>query len=412
MIQVSLNELHPGHVIAKTIYSEMGDVMLASGFTMTPGVMAKLAEQGYNRFGVHEEGLESVAAEELVDERVVNRCVAQLRKAATEFRAKMGVGAAGKSVDEILSNPFAVKSAFAAKEYRKVAATIWQEIRRADPPILHLLGMRSTANYLHQHAVESAITAGILAKSFHFSPNECEDLILGVLLMDCGYLLLPDRLYTQAGKLSLDDYKVLKKHPDYGFDLLRTLTEIPLVCAHIALQHQERQDGGGYPRGLKGKNQPPLREAGATKDQIHRFAEIAAVANDYLSLIAPRPGLPTQTPIQSIKFLLRLSGSRLNSSIVNSMLKIIPVYTAGCRIMVTKDEEIPERVGYLGLVSKSCPLHQDRPEVILVYDASGQRVEAIPLKLEEHPGIEVKEVEPGKLKEDVENAMKANAEAM
>jgi len=401
MIQVTLEELSVGHILARSIYRDTGEVLLSAGFRMTSEVRQKLADAGQNRFWVQEEGLETVVSEELVSEQIVNQCAAMLRKGAIEFRTRLGListkpDAHIPSPFDILKSPEKIKAALPIKQYKLVARTLFQEIRRVDQSILHMGGTRTAANYLHQHAVEASIIAGILAKRYAFADNEVEDLMLGTLMMDIGQLLLPENLLLQTGRMNLTEFNLLKEHPNFGFEILRTDNSIPLVCAHVALQHQERQDGGGYPRKLTGNNQPPpLRQTGIVKNTIHRFSEIASVADEYLGLIAPRPGIPAKTPIQSIKHLLRIAGTQLNTSIVNTLISMIPVYSGGCRVVILEDAD-PARVGCIGVVEHSNPRQQDRPDIILVYDKDGKRIPAAPIKLSECISTQIREILPGK----------------
>ena len=408
MIQVTLQELSAGQTLARTIYRDTGEVLLSAGFHMTTEVRQKLADLGQNRFWIQEEGLESVVSEELVSEKIVNQCASLLRKGALEFRTRLGLiatkpDAAIPTPQEILAKPEKIKAALPTIQYKQVARTIYQELRRVDQSILHMGGTRTASSFLFQHAVECSIIAGILAKRFAFSENEVEDLILGTLLMDIGMLLYPENLITQTSRFTLAEYNLLREHPNFGFEVLRTDNSIPLVCAHVALQHQERQDGGGYPRKLTGNNQPPpTHQMGVQKNTIHRFAEIAAVADEYLALIAPKPGIPAKTPIQSIKHLLRIAGSQLNNSIVNMLVSMIPVYTAGCRVVVVESPD-PEQVGFIGVVEHSNAFQQDRPDIILVYNREGKRIPALPIKLSENPLIHIQEILPGKSWDTREN---------
>ncbi|MCK9907459.1 HD domain-containing protein, partial [Frankia sp. Cpl3] len=63
----------------------------------------------------------------------------------------------------------------------------------------------------------------------------------------------------------------MKKHTEYGFEILRRQDDIPLLAAHCAFQHHERSDGSGYPRNLKG-------------EEIHPYARIMAVCDVFDAL--------------------------------------------------------------------------------------------------------------------------------
>jgi len=399
MIQIALKELRAGHVLAKSIYRDTGEIMLSAGYRMTPDVSVKLDKIGIDRIWVQEEGLEDLESEDLIPEVTINQCILLLRKTVLDFRARVGLVTTNSeeqppSPEHILSKPDEIREHLNISAFRKVAGDILQELKKSDPSLLHMTTSRSLGNFLQQQSIDCAIIAALLAKRYSFSTDEIEDMILAVLLMDIGYILLPDHLLNPSVKLSLEELELRKRHPDYGFDILR-ICNVSLICANVALQHHERQDGGGYPRKLIGNNKPPVRTTGPTaKGTINRYAEIAAVALDYISLIAPPPGIPAQTPINSIKFLVRLSGAKLNSAVVETLLSMIPVYNAGDRIMVTSDSK-NELTGYVGVVLRSNSREQNRPSVILVYNKAGEKIPALQLNLWERKDIEIREAKLG-----------------
>jgi len=399
MIQIALKELRVGHVLARSIYRDTGEIMLSTGYKVTAEMSARLNSMGIDRIWVQEEGLEDIESEYTIQEVVVNQSVLKIKKAVLDFRKSIGLTNVNPkeqppTPEQILSKPDLIKDSLNIAAFKKVASEIFQELKRADPSLLHVMGTRSLGNFYQQQAIECAVVAAFLAKRYNYSPDEVEDLILSVLLMDIGYMILPDALLNPTAKLSMEDLELRKKHVEYGYEILR-ICNVSLLCANIALQHHERQDGGGYPRKLIGTNKLPLKtNAPVVKGTINRYAEIAAVALDYISLIAPPPGFPSQTPIGSIKFLIRLSGSKLNSSIVETLLSMIPVYSSGDRIMITTDPT-GELMGFVGVVMKSNSREQNRPSIALIYNKAGEKIPAIQVNLWERTDIEIKEAKLG-----------------
>ncbi|MCL1956365.1 MAG: HD domain-containing protein [Fibromonadales bacterium] len=399
MFQIALKELRAGHVLARSIYRDTGEIMLSNGFRMTPDVSTKLAAIGIDRIWVQEEGLEDLESEDLVSEATINQNVLLLRKTVLDFRSKMGLIKNNSeepvpTPEEILSKPEAIKEALNIAAFRKVAAEIYQELKKADPSLLHITGTRSLGNFYEQQSIDCAIVAALLAKRYNFTPDEIEDTILAVLLMDIGYFILPDHALSLNSKLSLQELELKKQHPNYGYEIIR-ICNLSLICANVALQHHERQDGGGYPRKLTGTNGPPVRPTGPTvKGTINRYAEIAAVALDYISLIFPPPGVTAQTPISSIKFLVRLSGAKLNSSIVETLIAMVPVYSSGDRVMVTSDGE-GKLNGCVGIVMRSNTKEQNKPAIVLIYNKEGEKIPPVEINLWERKDIEIREAKLG-----------------
>jgi len=251
------------------------------------------------------------------------------------------------------------------------------------PLLLHLTTTRTQANYRYQHAADTAVVAIALGRAFQMEEAELEELAIGAMLMDIGTALLPLNLIDKTSRYNFAEFSALKEHPTLGFEILRNDPIIPLICAHISYQHHERQDGGGFPRRLVGNNRPPLKQEINDKRFIHRFAEIVSVADEYMSLVKPKPFLPPKAPVEAIKFLLKSSGTQLNSAIIDTLIPMIPIFSVGTRLQVIAAAK-PEHIGALAVISKTNPDRQDRPEITLVYNAKGEWIDHEIIKLTEN----------------------------
>ncbi|MHB8418172.1 MAG: HD domain-containing phosphohydrolase [Myxococcales bacterium] len=114
-----------------------------------------------------------------------------------------------------------------------------------------------------------------IARILGFSGRDLGDIGRGALLHDIGKIGVPDSILLKPGPLTTDEWVEMRKHPDIGFQILRG---IPFLTtpAEIVLSHQERFDGAGYPRGLKG-------------EQIHIGARIFAIADTFDAITSDRP---------------------------------------------------------------------------------------------------------------------------
>src|SRR5690606_21216738 len=126
-----------------------------------------------------------------------------------------------------------------------------------------------------------------------------------------------------------EEFAEVKKHPEYGFEVLRTIFEINLLSAHVAYQHHERLDGSGYPRGLKG-------------DEIHLWARLTAVADVYDALTADRPYRKALRPDQALKLLREDAPHRLDERAVYYLIRHLAVYPEGTIVRLNN--------GHIGIV--------------------------------------------------------------
>lgn len=128
--------------------------------------------------------------------------------------------------------------------------------------------------YTHGHSTRVARYSKQIAQMAGFSPEECEDIYLSALLHDTGKIGIDDNIINKKGRLSDEEFAVIKQHPVLGDNILSNITLSP-VLEIGARYHHERYDGTGYPEGLKGEDIPQI-------------ARIIAVADAYDAMTSKR----------------------------------------------------------------------------------------------------------------------------
>jgi putative nucleotidyltransferase with HDIG domain len=131
--------------------------------------------------------------------------------------------------------------------------------------------------YTAGHSLAVATYSVDIAKRMGLSEEECDLVYLCALVHDIGKYRLPATLLEKAGPLSLDERRLMEKHPEFGEQLLRKVEvedsdRIGLIVRH----HHERVDGNGYPDGL-------------TEEQIPLLSKIITVADAYNAMTSRRP---------------------------------------------------------------------------------------------------------------------------
>lgn len=137
-----------------------------------------------------------------------------------------------------------------------------------------LHNMRQVNDSTYAHSLNVAIISRIIGKWLHFSNEELDTLTLAGLLHDIGKTKIPDEVLNKDGKLTDEEFQMVRNHPKYGYDILKSQP----LNSHIkkaALMHHERCDGSGYPMGL-------------TMEEIDDYALIIAIADVYDAMTAAR----------------------------------------------------------------------------------------------------------------------------
>lgn len=375
MLRIHLSELTTDHKLARSVYRDSGELLLSSGYRVTLPVLKKLHEGEQELFWIIEDALEDFIPVEIINEQLSRQSTLALKDNAAGFKKALKTNL--ETVDDInkaMSDTSKFKDIIAADKIRTSTLDIIAQVMGSEGAMINLSGIRSQSNYTYQHAVETTVVALILGTHFAFNKTELEQLAMGTMLMDTGYLVMPDDLVRRRGRVSFQEYSLLKEHTTYGFQILRENPRIPLVSAHIAYQHHERQDGGGYPRRLKGSNLPPHRPVERKKKAIHRFAEIAAVADYYVSLQSPRDRADSKTPSEIITLLIKAAGTGLNTSIVDTLITKIPVYPVGARIVVVEDS-LKGLQGFSGVVAQSSKEFPESPIIVLLFNKEKERID-------------------------------------
>ena len=139
--------------------------------------------------------------------------------------------------------------------------------------------------------------------------DRIQGLELGTLIHDIGKVYVPAEILNRPGKLTPEEFAIIKTHPQVGYDIIKDI-EFPWPVADIVHQHHERLDGTGYPQGLKG-------------DEIILEARITTVADVVEAITSHRPyrpGLDLDVALNEIK---NNRGKFYDPDVVDAFLRLI-----------------------------------------------------------------------------------------
>ena len=146
--------------------------------------------------------------------------------------------------------------------------------------------------YTYTHSVNVGILSLLLAKKHLGASNthDLRELGVGFFLHDLGKTCIDPAILNKRGRLTEKEMWEVRKHPQYGFDMLREADHVSAESKIITLQHHEREDGSGYPNGLRG-------------DEIHLYARICSLADVYDALTCDRPYRQKLSPFLALKLI-------------------------------------------------------------------------------------------------------------
>ena len=163
--------------------------------------------------------------------------------------------------------------------------------------------------YTHGHSSRVADYSKRIGKEAGLSARECDELYYVALLHDVGKIGIPEQIINKEGKLTDEEYAVIKTHPELGAQILQSISEIPFISSG-AHYHHERYDGKGYPAGLKGTDIP-------------MYARIISVADAYDAMTSKRSYRKTIPQQEVREEIVKGAGTQFDPDYARIMVHLI-----------------------------------------------------------------------------------------
>ena len=333
MQRVSVGLLEPAMVAAKNVRSASGRLLVAAETHLTETMVEKIQKAGIGSIYVRNPLFQSIHIPDIVAEDLRVKAVMTLQTAVANYRKT-------KQLD--------------VYPLKQILRDLVNEIIRNRDSMVHQLDMRTYHDYIYAHSVNACILSVLIAVNMNYTEGKLNDLALGTILHDIGMMMLPEEILLKMGNLSPEESKRVQLHPEEGFDILRTVREIPTTTAHISFQHHERVDGKGYPRNL-------------TADKIIEFAKVASVADIFDALVSDRPYRKGMLPHEAYEVMMTLANIYLDPDILHLFLTYVAAYPIGSVVQLSS--------GHYGVVTKVQPRLQVRPQIRLLTNQNGKLLE-------------------------------------
>jgi HD-GYP domain-containing protein (c-di-GMP phosphodiesterase class II) len=160
-----------------------------------------------------------------------------------------------------------------------------------------------------RHVDRVAACAYAIGRQLGFGPGRLRDLVLAAQMHDIGKIGLPPYILTKPGKLTGEEWDMIKLHPGKGFEIVSRIPALRSLAAVIR-HHHERYDGSGYPDSLCG-------------DSIPLEARIVSVADTFDALTSERPYRSAMSVSQAREELARVAGAQLDPNCVNALIHVL-----------------------------------------------------------------------------------------
>lgn len=277
-------------------------------------------------------------------------------KASVEAEIRPAIHAYAKSAESVgellqpLSRPGGVLE---AKTVKETVTRLADSVVRNPDALLLVSKLREKSASAHARALQVSIYMLVFARYLELAREDLELLGLLGLLQDVGKTRLPGAIMEKAGPLTDDEAAIARSHVEHSFEILKATPGLPERLPALAMLHHERQDGGGYPRGLKG-------------EQIGLYGSVAAIADTFDALTAPRPYAEALSPSSALSYLYKERGAGYHAELVEQFIQCVGAFPVGAVVELNSGE--------VGIVITQNLVRRLKPRVMVVLDPKGNPV--------------------------------------
>jgi putative nucleotidyltransferase with HDIG domain len=193
---------------------------------------------------------------------------------------------------------------------------ISSSVMRNPGALISLARLKTTDDYTYMHSVAVSALMVALAHQLGLDDKETREVGLAGLLHDLGKALTPLTILNKPGKLTDEEFAVMKGHPEAGRRLLEEGRAVGEIALDVCLHHHEKIDGSGYPQRQNG-------------DGISLHARMGAVCDVYDAITSNRPYKAGWDPGESIRKMAEWSKGHFDERIFHAFVKSIGIYPVG-----------------------------------------------------------------------------------
>ena len=307
-------DAEPGMVLAKDIFMEDGSLLMARGTVLDVDIIATISGNHVLEICIVDapfsppQSVESIQQEVAEEEQKANATYYEkIRNTKTfqEFNKKYteGIDNLKTQLNKISTEKGEIDEDELLKDSEQLLSTYTNRLQMFD--MIHSL--KAIDDLTYTHSMNVALVASIIGQWLHLSQEDVRTITLCGLLHDIGKIIITDDILYKPGKLTDEEFEIMKSHVNLGYDILKE-KNIDARVKEACLLHHEKCNGTGYPFGIE-------------SDKIPVYAKIIAVADIYDAMTSNRAYRGAVCPFTVIRMMEQECFSTLDPSITLPFLR-------------------------------------------------------------------------------------------
>lgn len=242
-----------------------------------------------------------------------------IRQAKTIFDESKNIQK--KVLDDILSG-----KEIELKPVKEITEQTTKVIFENPDALACVINIRKKDEYLLEHSTSVSILMTIFCNYLNVDIEITKQLSIGAFLHDVGKIKIPDEILNKPGKLTVDEFTVMKTHVTHSVEIIKQAKGLSKLSLEVAALHHEKLDGKGYPLGLPA-------------EKITEYGRMITICDIYDALTANRVYKDGMAQVKAFAILLNMAKqSMLDMSLVNRFIKCMGVYPVGSLVKLGSNQ--------------------------------------------------------------------------
>lgn len=220
-------------------------------------------------------------------------------------------------------------------------------------PLLALQALKVHDEYSFTHSINVATLTLVIAQGLNFSKYDLHEVTMAAILHDIGKERVPGEVLRKPGKLDDEEWKEMADHSLVGAKMLATTEGVGDLAPIVAFEHHLKQTSAG---------------PGAARWRLHLVSEMVTIADVYDALRSTRPYRGEIPPDRAMEIMQEEAEEKFNPDLFAGFARLVGYYPPGICVRLDNDEA--------GIVFRTNPEALDRPGVLIVRDAAGNKLDA------------------------------------
>ena len=302
--------INPGMKTADVIFNKEGNVMLWDGVALDSLTIQRLKNVGIDELYVQIDEPQEMSGFNY-DEDSPERFKAEYENDLNATKQMFQSISSGRRIDIEATNNIVNSIVKKSESNRNIIDTITE--------------VRSFDEYTYYHSINVSMLCMIIGKWLRLDDYHIRNLTQAGLLHDIGKSKIPLQILNKPDKLTDDEFKEMKRHSEYGYNIVRESEDVPPEVAKAILTHHEKEDGSGYPMGLTG-------------NKLNLYSKIITVSDIFDAMTANRSYKSKDTPFKVFELMQHGSFGVLDPIVLNVFLDNITTYYLGAKVLLNTGE--------------------------------------------------------------------------